>query len=155
MPANWAGKSFECTDGIEAEDTSVFDLWQAAGHDCAPDMEWYTKQTVLGAVYTTTELYMLTDYTPRCKTWNWINNCSCFLQQRDSFVANWVCRLLQVVFATFQSFDVITMNAKHCLNMWLYAPKWPGYHETWTFLESQTRDAVNCCKSREEMILFW
>lgn len=73
MPANWAGKSFECTDGIEAEDTSVFDLWQAAGHDCAPDMEWYTKQTVLGAVYTTTELYMLTDDTARCKTWNWIN----------------------------------------------------------------------------------
>ncbi|CAK9859402.1 unnamed protein product [Sphagnum jensenii] len=63
-----SGKSFECTDGIEAEDTSVFDLWKAAGHDCAPDMEWYIKQTVLGAVYTTTELYMLTDYTPRCKT---------------------------------------------------------------------------------------
>jgi hypothetical protein len=68
MPAKRAGKSFECTDGVEAEDTSVFYQWQAAGHDCAPDIESYTNQTVLGAVYTTTELYILTDYTPRCKT---------------------------------------------------------------------------------------
>jgi len=27
-------------------------------------MDWYTKRALLGGVYTATELYMLTDYSP-------------------------------------------------------------------------------------------
>ena len=39
------------------------DIWHAAG-DRSTDMDWYTKRALLGGVYTATELYMLTDYSP-------------------------------------------------------------------------------------------
>ncbi len=47
----------------------VDDIWHAAG-DRSSDMDWYTKRALLGAVYTTAELYMLTDFTPGCGTLN-------------------------------------------------------------------------------------
>lgn len=39
------------------------DIWYAAG-DTSTDMNWYTKRALLAAVYTSTELYMLTDFSP-------------------------------------------------------------------------------------------
>ncbi len=47
----------------------VDDIWHAAG-DRSSDMDWYTKRALLGAVYMTAELYMLTDFTPGCGTLN-------------------------------------------------------------------------------------
>ncbi|KAK9819794.1 hypothetical protein WJX72_002458 [[Myrmecia] bisecta] len=39
------------------------DIWHAAG-DTSTDHNWYTKRALLASVYTATELYMLTDYSP-------------------------------------------------------------------------------------------
>lgn len=39
------------------------DIWHAAG-DKSADYNWYTKRGLLASVYTATELYMLTDYSP-------------------------------------------------------------------------------------------
>lgn len=39
------------------------DIWHAAG-DKSTDYNWYTKRGLLASVYTATELYMLTDYSP-------------------------------------------------------------------------------------------
>jgi ubiquinone biosynthesis protein COQ9 len=38
-------------------------IWYAAG-DTATDRSWYTKRAALASVYLSTELYMLTDYSP-------------------------------------------------------------------------------------------
>jgi ubiquinone biosynthesis protein COQ9 len=53
----------------------VDDIWHAAG-DRSSDMDWYTKRALLGAVYMTAELYMLTDFTPGCGTLNSNSICS-------------------------------------------------------------------------------
>lgn len=41
----------------------VDEIWHAAG-DNAFDIDWYVKRTVLGGIYSTTEIYMLTDNSP-------------------------------------------------------------------------------------------
>lgn len=41
----------------------VDEIWHAAG-DEASDIDWYVKRTVLGGIYSTTEIYMLTDSSP-------------------------------------------------------------------------------------------
>ncbi|BBN14285.1 ubiquinone biosynthesis protein COQ9 [Marchantia polymorpha subsp. ruderalis] len=41
----------------------VDDIWHAAG-DRSADMDWYAKRALLAGVYSTTELYMLTDTSP-------------------------------------------------------------------------------------------
>lgn len=41
----------------------VDEIWHAAG-DNASDIDWYAKRTVLGGIYSTTEIYMLTDGSP-------------------------------------------------------------------------------------------
>ena len=41
----------------------VDEIWHAAG-DNASDIDWYAKRTVLGGIYSTTEIYMLTDTSP-------------------------------------------------------------------------------------------
>lgn len=38
-------------------------IWRAAG-DTSTDYNWYTKRALLAGVYTSTELYMLTDCSP-------------------------------------------------------------------------------------------
>lgn len=46
------------------------DVWHAAG-DKSTDYNWYTKRGLLASVYTATELYMLTDYSPGfADTWD-------------------------------------------------------------------------------------
>ncbi|MBA0626217.1 hypothetical protein Godav_003923, partial [Gossypium davidsonii] len=53
----------------------VNEIWHAAG-DEASDLDWYVKRTVLGGIYSTTEIYMLTDSSPgnvfgrSCRCWN-------------------------------------------------------------------------------------
>lgn len=39
------------------------EIWHAAGDD-GSDIDWYVKRTVLGGIYSTTEIYMLTDSSP-------------------------------------------------------------------------------------------
>lgn len=41
----------------------VDEIWHAAGDEDA-NIDWYVKRTVLGGIYSTTELYMLTDTSP-------------------------------------------------------------------------------------------
>ncbi|KAK9031586.1 hypothetical protein V6N11_055882 [Hibiscus sabdariffa] len=41
----------------------VDEIWHAAG-DEAFDIDWYVKRTFLGGIYSTTEIYMLTDRSP-------------------------------------------------------------------------------------------
>jgi rpsU-divergently transcribed protein len=40
------------------------EIWYSAGGDTSTDASWYTKRASLAAVYMSTELYMLTDYSP-------------------------------------------------------------------------------------------
>jgi len=42
----------------------VDDVWAVAGGDKSTDYNYYTKRGLLAGVYTSTELFMLTDYTP-------------------------------------------------------------------------------------------
>lgn len=52
----------------------VDEIWHVVG-DGATDIDWYTKRTVLGAIYSTTEVYMLTDSSPDfCDTWRFLGN---------------------------------------------------------------------------------
>ncbi len=47
----------------------VDEIWHAAG-DTSTDTSWYTKRALLAGVYSATELYMLTDYSPEyADTW--------------------------------------------------------------------------------------
>ena len=47
----------------------VDEIWHAAG-DKSTDTSWYTKRALLAGVYSSTELYMLTDYSPEyADTW--------------------------------------------------------------------------------------
>ncbi|XP_073145775.1 uncharacterized protein [Henckelia pumila] len=53
--------------------TLVDEIWHAAG-DKAVDIDWYVKRTVLGGIYSTTELYMLTDTSPDFQnTWAFLD----------------------------------------------------------------------------------
>ncbi|KAG6411623.1 hypothetical protein SASPL_129706 [Salvia splendens] len=58
----------------------VDEIWHAAG-DEATDTDWYVKRTVLGGIYSTTELYMLTDNSPDFQdTWDFLDE-----RVRDAF----------------------------------------------------------------------
>lgn len=47
----------------------VDEIWHAAG-DESSDLDWYVKRSVLGGIYSTTEVYMLTDNSPDFRdTW--------------------------------------------------------------------------------------
>ncbi|VAI85780.1 unnamed protein product [Triticum turgidum subsp. durum] len=41
----------------------VDEIWHAAG-DSGSDIDWYVKRTVLGGIYSASEVYMLTDNSP-------------------------------------------------------------------------------------------
>ncbi|CAB4268714.1 unnamed protein product [Prunus armeniaca] len=50
------------------------EIWHGAGDDTA-DFQWYVKRTVLGGIYSTTEIYMLTDNSPDfCDTWAFLDD---------------------------------------------------------------------------------
>ncbi|KAG0476438.1 hypothetical protein HPP92_012842 [Vanilla planifolia] len=52
----------------------VDEIWHAAGEE-GSDTDWYVKRTVLGGIYSTTELYMLTDNSPEFHdTWNFLEH---------------------------------------------------------------------------------
>ncbi|CAI9100760.1 OLC1v1037927C1 [Oldenlandia corymbosa var. corymbosa] len=58
----------------------IDEIWHAAG-DESTDVDWYVKRTVLGGIYSTTELYMLTDASPDFKdTWTFLDG-----RIRDAF----------------------------------------------------------------------
>ncbi|KAK7388285.1 hypothetical protein VNO78_23099 [Psophocarpus tetragonolobus] len=51
----------------------VDEIWHAAG-DNASDIDWYAKRTILGGIYSTTEIYMLTDSSPDFRdTWSFLD----------------------------------------------------------------------------------
>ncbi|KAF8728939.1 hypothetical protein HU200_018238 [Digitaria exilis] len=51
----------------------VDEIWHAAG-DVGSDIDWYVKRTVLGGIYSTSEVYMLTDNSPDFRdTWTFVN----------------------------------------------------------------------------------
>ncbi|CAL4923087.1 unnamed protein product [Urochloa decumbens] len=51
----------------------VDEFWHAAG-DVGSDIDWYVKRTVLGGIYSTSEVYMLTDNSPEFRdTWTFVN----------------------------------------------------------------------------------
>lgn len=39
------------------------EIWHVVG-DESYDVDWYVKRTILGGIYSTTEVYMLTDSSP-------------------------------------------------------------------------------------------
>ncbi|CAM8981574.1 unnamed protein product [Rhodiola kirilowii] len=58
----------------------VDEFWQAAG-DTSTDLDWYVKRTILGGIYSATEIYMLTDLSPEFRdTWRFLDN-----RVRDAF----------------------------------------------------------------------
>ncbi|XP_028786934.1 ubiquinone biosynthesis protein COQ9, mitochondrial [Neltuma alba] len=51
----------------------IDEIWHAAG-DTASDIDWYVKRTVLGGIYSTTEIYWLTDKSPDFRdTWAFLD----------------------------------------------------------------------------------
>ncbi|RDX64398.1 Ubiquinone biosynthesis protein COQ9, mitochondrial, partial [Mucuna pruriens] len=51
----------------------VDEIWHAAG-DNASEIDWYAKRTILGGIYSTTEIYMLTDSSPDFRdTWAFLD----------------------------------------------------------------------------------
>lgn len=51
----------------------VDEIWHVAG-DSGSDIDWYVKRTVLGGIYSTSEVYMLTDNSPEFRdTWTFVN----------------------------------------------------------------------------------
>ncbi|OIV99712.1 hypothetical protein TanjilG_26050 [Lupinus angustifolius] len=53
--------------------TLIDEIWHAAG-DNTSDIDWYAKRTVLGGIYSTTEIYMLTDSSPDFRdTWAFLD----------------------------------------------------------------------------------
>lgn len=58
----------------------VDEIWHAAG-DEGSDIDWYMRRTILGAIYSTSEVYMLTDRSPEFgDTWNFMEH-----RIRDAF----------------------------------------------------------------------
>lgn len=58
----------------------VDEIWHGAGDDTS-DFDWYVKRTVLGGIYSTTEIYMLTDNSPNFgDTWAFLDD-----RVKDSF----------------------------------------------------------------------
>ncbi|KAL6974626.1 hypothetical protein U1Q18_028810 [Sarracenia purpurea var. burkii] len=58
----------------------VDEIWHAVG-DEATDVDWYAKRAVLGAIYSSTEVYMLTDSSPDFHdTWTFLDG-----RVRDAF----------------------------------------------------------------------
>lgn len=58
----------------------VDEIWHAAG-DNASDIDWYAKRTILGGIYSTTEIYMLSDKSPDFRdTWAFLD-----ARVRDAF----------------------------------------------------------------------
>ncbi|GMJ07273.1 hypothetical protein like AT1G19140 [Hibiscus trionum] len=52
----------------------VDEIWHAAGDETS-DLDWYVKRTVLGGIYSTTEIYMLTDSSREFRdTWLFLDN---------------------------------------------------------------------------------
>ncbi|XVF17668.1 hypothetical protein REPUB_Repub10bG0143300 [Reevesia pubescens] len=52
----------------------VDEIWHALGDETF-DIDWYVKHTVLGRIYSTTEIYMLTDSSPEfCDTWLFLDD---------------------------------------------------------------------------------
>ncbi|KAK9274723.1 hypothetical protein L1049_021974 [Liquidambar formosana] len=52
----------------------IDEIWHAVG-DEASDIDWYVKRTILGGIYSTTEVYMLTDSSPEFRdTWAFLND---------------------------------------------------------------------------------
>ncbi|GMI83909.1 hypothetical protein like AT1G19140 [Hibiscus trionum] len=52
----------------------VDEIWHAAG-DEASDIDWYVKRTFLGGIYSTTEIFMLTDRSPEFRdTWLFLDD---------------------------------------------------------------------------------
>ncbi|XP_020574320.1 ubiquinone biosynthesis protein COQ9, mitochondrial [Phalaenopsis equestris] len=50
------------------------EIWHAAG-DHGSDIDWYVKRTVLGGIYSTSEVYMMTDDSPEFRnTWNFLEH---------------------------------------------------------------------------------
>ncbi|PKA62150.1 hypothetical protein AXF42_Ash015034 [Apostasia shenzhenica] len=58
----------------------VDEVWHAAG-DQGSDVDWYVKRTVLGGIYSTCEVYMITDRSSDfCDSWNFLEH-----RVRDAF----------------------------------------------------------------------
>ncbi|CAN1290964.1 Ubiquinone biosynthesis protein COQ9, mitochondrial [Linum perenne] len=58
----------------------IDEIWHASGNG-GHDIDWYVKRTVLGGVYSTTEIYMLTDSSPEFRdTWAFLED-----RVRDAF----------------------------------------------------------------------
>ncbi len=52
----------------------VDEIWHAVG-DEASDIDWYVKRTILGGIYSSTEVYMLTDSSPDFgDTWKFLDS---------------------------------------------------------------------------------
>eukprot|EP00877_Chromochloris_zofingiensis_P005425 jgi/Chrzof1/14884/Cz09g19150.t1 len=59
--------------GLRLLGSLVDDIWYACG-DKSTDSSWYTKRMLLAGVYSSTELYMLTDFSPGYQdTWDYLD----------------------------------------------------------------------------------
>ncbi|PKU74688.1 ubiquinone biosynthesis protein COQ9, mitochondrial [Dendrobium catenatum] len=62
------------TTSLKQRTALVDEIWHAAG-DKGSDIDWYVKRTVLGGIYSTSEVYMITDDSPEYQsTWNFLEH---------------------------------------------------------------------------------
>ena len=79
----------------------VDEIWHVVG-DEASDIDCYVKRTVLEGIYSTTEIYMLTDSSPGLCSLLWSSNLTFFFlnlkkKRKEKMIATMLVRLDQIV----------------------------------------------------------
>lgn len=68
MGLPWQAQPLNVPTSFKQRAMLIDEIWHAAG-DESSDIDWYVKRTVLGGIYSTTEVYMLTDSSPGMIWW--------------------------------------------------------------------------------------
>ncbi|KAJ6993545.1 hypothetical protein NC653_016625 [Populus alba x Populus x berolinensis] len=129
----------------------VDEIWHAIG-DEGSDIDWYVKRTVLGGIYSTTEIYMLTDSSPGSS----LPVLLALIDIKMTFFFQWACKnkLVRILaegrrnstalIHFFSILEALTSSPFHQNN----------FRDTWAFLEDRVKDAFDLKKSIQEVVSF-
>lgn len=60
---SWQAQPMNIPTSFKQRAMLIDEIWHASG-DQSTDIDWYVKRTVLGGIYSTSEVYMVTDHSP-------------------------------------------------------------------------------------------
>lgn len=119
----------------------VDEIWHACG-DTATDYNWYTKRGLLAGVYSATELFMITDYSPGyADTWKALDRRLEDVKRIGSATTE-VCNLMALACAVFiivpiamENQRATTIMQRSCVpdQTCLHRVAQDAYHETQGF----------------------